>query len=55
MEQVSYMEEISNKPLHNDNDCWHILYTNVDQFLNKRDDMLKFIAGDEPDLIIYYC
>jgi len=29
-----------------------VLYTNVDQFLNKRDDLLMFIAGDEPDLIL---
>ena len=29
-----------------------VLYTNTDQFINKRDDMLMLIAGDEPDLII---
>ena len=30
------------------------MYTNADQFLNKRsrDNMLMFIAGDEPDIII---
>jgi len=28
-----------------------ILSTNVDQLLNKMDDLLTLIAGDEPDLI----
>lgn len=29
-----------------------VLYANVDQFLNKRDDLLMFIAGNESDLIL---
>ena len=29
-----------------------ILYTNADQFLNKRDQLSMLIAGDEPDIII---
>ena len=29
-----------------------ILYTNADQFINKRDDLMAFIAGNEPDLIL---
>ena len=29
-----------------------ILYTNADQFINKRDDMLAVIAGQEPDIIL---
>jgi len=28
------------------------MYTNADQFINKRDDLQLFIAGDEPDIII---
>ena len=27
-------------------------YTNADQFLNKRDDLLLHIAGNEPDIIM---
>ena len=27
-------------------------YTNADQFVNKRDDLLCMIAGDEPDVIL---
>ena len=27
-------------------------YTNADQFLNKRDDLLMLIASDEPDILI---
>ena len=27
-------------------------YTNADQFVNKRDDLLCKIAGDEPDVIL---
>ena len=29
-----------------------ILYTNIDQFLNKRDDFSLAIAGNEPDIIL---
>ena len=29
-----------------------VLYTNADQFLNKRDDFLLHIAGNEPDVIM---
>ena len=29
-----------------------VLYTNADQFFNKRDDLLMLIAGNEPDLIL---
>ena len=29
-----------------------VVYTNADQFLNKRDDLLMLIAGNEPDLIL---
>ena len=29
-----------------------IFYTNADQFLNKRDDLLMLIASDEPDILI---
>ena len=29
-----------------------MLYTNIDQFLNKRDDLCMLIAGNEPDLIL---
>ena len=29
-----------------------IFYTNADQFLNKRDDLLMLIANDEPDILI---
>ena len=29
-----------------------VLYTNADQFLNKRDDLLLHIAGNEPDIIM---
>ena len=29
-----------------------VLYTNADQFLNKRDQLSMLIAGDEPDIII---
>ena len=29
-----------------------ILYTNADQFVNKRDNLQLFIDGDEPDIII---
>jgi len=29
-----------------------VLYTNTDQFLNKFDDLLMLIAGNEPDLIL---
>ena len=29
-----------------------VLYTNVDQFVNKRDVFCVMIAGDEPDLIL---
>ena len=32
--------------------CLEILYTNTDQFLNKRDDLLLYIASDEPDVIL---
>ena len=34
------------------NKCLKVLYTNTDQFLNKRDDLCLFIAGDEPDVIL---
>ena len=30
----------------------NILYTNADQFLNKREELLILIANDNPDLII---
>ena len=33
-------------------DQLQILYTNADQFTNKRDDLVAFIAGNEPDLIL---
>ena len=29
-----------------------VLCTNADQFINKRDDLQLFIAGDKPDIII---
>ena len=29
-----------------------VLYTNADQFLNKRDELQMFIAGNEPDIIL---
>ena len=29
-----------------------VLYTNADQFVNKRDDLLASIAGNEPDVIL---
>ena len=29
-----------------------MIYTNIDQFINKRDDLCMLIAGDEPDLIL---
>ena len=29
-----------------------VLYTNADQFVNKRDDLLMFMAGDLPDVIL---
>ena len=29
-----------------------VLYTNADQFINKRDDLLMLIADDEPDVIL---
>ena len=29
-----------------------VLYTNADQFLNKRDDLLLHIAANEPDVIM---
>ena len=29
-----------------------MLYTNTDQFLNKRDDLCMMIAGNEPDVIL---
>ena len=29
-----------------------LFYTNADQFLNKREDLLMMIAGDEPDVIL---
>ena len=29
-----------------------VIYTNADQFINKRDDLLLFIAGNEPDIIL---
>ena len=29
-----------------------MVYTNADQFINKRDDLCCLIAGDEPDLIM---
>lgn len=29
-----------------------VLYTNADQFLNKRDDLLMFIAGNAPHIIL---
>ena len=32
--------------------AFKILYTNADQFLNKRDQLSMLIAGDEPDIII---
>ena len=32
--------------------CLKILYTNTDQFLNKREDLLLYIASDEPDVIL---
>ena len=28
------------------------MYTNIDQFLNKREDLSMLIAGDEPDIIL---
>ena len=28
------------------------LYTNADQFVNKRDDLVMSIAGDKPDIIL---
>ena len=28
------------------------MYTNADQFLNKKDDILQFIAGNEPNIIM---
>ena len=34
------------------NDGMKFLYTNADQFVNKRDDLLARIAGDEPDIIM---
>ena len=40
---------ISNSVVCNDLD---ILYTNADQFLNKRDDLSMFISGNEPDIIL---
>ena len=33
-------------------DQLQILYTNADQFINKRDDLVALIAGNEPDLIL---
>lgn len=33
-------------------DVLTILYTNADQFVNKRDDLLASIAGKEPDIIL---
>ena len=30
----------------------HCLYTNADQFVNKRDDLVMSIAGDKPDIIL---
>ena len=30
----------------------NFFYTNADQFLNKRDDLLMLIASDEPDILI---
>ena len=29
-----------------------VIYTNADQFLNKREDLVTVIAGDEPDIIM---
>ena len=29
-----------------------VLYTNADQFLNKKDELLQLIAGNEPNIII---
>ena len=29
-----------------------VLYSDVDQFVNKRDECCAMIAGDEPDLIL---
>lgn len=29
-----------------------VFYTNADQFLNKRDELQMFIAGNEPDIIL---
>ena len=29
-----------------------VLYTNADQFLNKKDELLRLIAGNEPNIII---
>ena len=36
------------------NNCINIkvMYTNVDQFLNKRDELIKFIVNDEPNIIM---
>ena len=28
------------------------LYTNVDQFVNKREDLVMFIANDHPDIML---
>ena len=41
-------------PVNNPNVCndLDILYTNADQFLNKRDDLCMFITGHEPDIIL---
>ena len=43
-------------PYHSDHrlrtDYLKILYTNADQFVNKRDDLLMLIAGNEPDIIL---
>ena len=30
----------------------HVVYTNIDQFINKRDDLCMMIAGKEPDIIL---
>ena len=30
----------------------NLFYTNADQFVNKRDDLLMFIANDQPDIML---
>ena len=45
----SFYTSISNSVVCNDLD---ILYTNADQFLNKRNDLSMFISGNEPYIIL---